>query len=440
MLNKLTEFINKQRLFEPQQKILLAVSGGVDSMVMLFLFEQSGFNYSVAHCNFQLRGDESKQDEQFVKECVNRLGVRLHTKQFDTEDYAKVNGISIEMAARELRYEYFDDLAKSFHYDYIATAHHQDDQIETFFINLMRKTGIRGLSGIKPKAGKIIRPLLFTNRKEIINFAVRNNIPHREDSTNRSTAFRRNFIRHNILPKFEEISPAFRENVLASMQNLKEAEGVYINTLESDRRIVCTGRGDVIVVNIPSLLNTKFPKLLLFEVLSGFRFNPAVIEEVFASLGEESGKQFFSPSHRVVKDRKELIIESIKAPGQGLFYIEEEDAELFEPIHITVNMIDNHGFKIPRNNNIACLDFDKLEFPLIIREWQQGEYFQPLGMQGFKKLSDFFIDEKMSIPEKENTWILYSGNKVVWIIGRRIDNRFKITKQTKTAYRLEVKE
>ena len=226
MLNKLTGFINKQRLFEPQQKILLAVSGGVDSMVMLFLFEQSGFNYSVVHCNFQLRGNESGQDEQFVKEYAGRLGVRLHTKQFDTEDYAKANGISIEMAARELRYEYFDGLAESYHYDYIATAHHQDDQIETFFINLMRKTGIRGLSGIKPKAGKIIRPLLFTNRKEIMDFAVQNNIPYREDSTNRSTAFRRNFIRHNILPKFEEISPAFRENVLASMQNLKEAESV----------------------------------------------------------------------------------------------------------------------------------------------------------------------------------------------------------------------
>ncbi|VAW24261.1 tRNA(Ile)-lysidine synthetase [hydrothermal vent metagenome] len=438
MLNKLTGFINKQRLFEPQQKILLAVSGGVDSMVMLFLFEQSGFNYSVVHCNFQLRGNESGQDEQFVKEYAGRLGVRLHTKQFDTEDYAKANGISIEMAARELRYEYFDGLAESYHYDYIATAHHQDDQIETFFINLMRKTGIRGLSGIKPKAGKIIRPLLFTNRKEIMNFAVQNNIPYREDSTNRSTAFRRNFIRHNILPKFEEISPAFRENVLASMQNLKEAESVYLDTLESDRRIVCTGRGDVLVVNIPSLLNTKFPKLLLFEVLSGFRFNPAVIEEVFASLGEGSGKQFFSPSHRAVKDRRELIIEPKKKPGQGLFYIEKEDMELFEPIYITANLVDSQGFKMPRNNNIACLDFDKLEFPLIIRKWQQGEYFQPLGMQGFKKLSDFFIDEKMPIPEKENTWILYSGNKVVWIIGRRIDNRFKITKQTKTVYQLEV--
>jgi tRNA(Ile)-lysidine synthase len=438
MLNQFLENITKKELFEPNQKILLAVSGGIDSMVMLYLFEKSGFDYGIVHCNFQLRGDESDQDEEFVKKQVLIHGVPSFFKRFDTEEYAQINGISIEMAARDLRYEYFEKIRIEHHYDFIATAHHSDDLIETFFLNLSRKTGIKGLTGIKDKSGKIIRPLLFASRDEIEKFASENYIEFREDSTNSEVFYQRNFLRHRILPLFSELNPSFKKNILASIENLKDAEAVYSGYFEAEIQKVIENATDSHIIDIEKLRKSKRPKLLLLEILSEYNFNPSVTEEVFQSLEGEPGKQFYSKTHRLVKDREKLFVSEITEKKNRIFYIEAGDIELFAPFGINIEKLPGKDFKIRKEKNIACLDFEKLEFPLLIRKWQQGDYFQPLGMTGFKKVSDFLIDEKIPVHEKENTWLLCSGNKIVWIIGHRIDNRFKIRPETKNIFKIEI--
>jgi tRNA(Ile)-lysidine synthase len=440
MLNRFLENITSKKLFEPNQKVLLAVSGGIDSMVMLYLFEKSGFDYGIVHCNFQLRGDESDQDEEFVKTQVLIHGVPSFFIRFDTEEYAQINGISIEMAARELRYEYFEKVRIEHNYDFIATAHHSDDLIETFFLNLSRKTGIKGLTGIKEKSGKIIRPLLFASRNEIEKFASENYIEFREDSTNNEVFYQRNFLRHQILPLFSELNQSFKKNVLASIENLKDAESVYSRFFESEKKKVRINAIDSQIVNIENLRKSEHPKLLLLEILNEFNFNPIVAEEVFQSLESESGKQFYSKTHRLVKDREKLFISEIEKKENRIYYIEADDTELFAPFEIKVEKWSGKDFKIRKEKNIACLDFEKLEFPLLIRKWQQGDYFQPLGMTGFKKVSDFLIDEKIPVHEKENTWLLCSGNKIVWIMGHRIDNRFKITEKTGKIIKIEIFE
>ena len=438
MLNRFKENITNKELLEPNQKVLLAVSGGIDSMVMLYLFEKSGFDYGIVHCNFQLRGNESDQDEEFVKKQVLIHGVPSFFKRFDTEEYAQINGISIEMAARDLRYEYFEEIREEYNFDFIATAHHSDDLIETFFLNLSRKTGIKGLTGIKDKSGKIIRPLLFVSRNDIEQFATENYIEFREDSTNSEVVYQRNFLRHKILPLFSKLNPSFKKNMLASIENLKDAETVYSQFFETEKQKVITNGTDSQIINIENLRKSEHQKLLLLEILTTFNFNVAVAEEIFQSLESEPGKQFYSKTHRLVKDRENLFVSEITEQENRIFYIEADDAELFAPFEIKVEKLSGKDFKIRKEKNIACLDFEKLEFPLLIRKWQQGDYFQPLGMTGFKKVSDFLIDEKIPVHEKENTWLLCSGNKIVWIMGHRIDNRFKITDKTGKIIKMEI--
>ncbi|MBT3384480.1 MAG: tRNA lysidine(34) synthetase TilS [Prolixibacteraceae bacterium] len=439
MLDRFLNNVEEKRLFESNQKVLLAISGGIDSMVLLHLFEKSGFDYGIAHCNFQLRGNESDLDEEFVRKQVLIHGVPAFFEKFDTEEYAKLSGISIEMAARELRYDFFEKIRIENNFDFIVTAHHQDDLIETFFLNLSRKTGIKGLTGIKVKSRKIIRPLLFADRVEIENYASLNYIDFREDSSNNEVVFQRNFLRHKILPLFSELNPAFKKNILASIENLKDAEKVYSGFLSSEKAGVIVKNKNETEIKIQALIKSSFPKILLLEILSEFNFNATVVDEIFKSLSTESGKQFFSKTHRLVKDRNSLFVSTIKENGDKIYYIEKDDIELFEPLDISIEKFPSENFQIVKEPSVACLDLDQIEFPLLIRKWQQGDYFQPLGMTGFKKISDFFIDQKIPIHEKENTWILCSGKKIVWIMGHRIDNRFKINDQTNNILKIEIK-
>ncbi len=440
MLDRFVEFIKEKQLFEPQQKVLLAVSGGIDSMVLLHLFERTGFNYGIVHCNFQLRGEESDDDERFVKEQVLIHGVSSFFQRFETEEYARINGISIEMAARELRYNFFEKLRVENDFDYVATAHHQDDLVETFFLNLSRKTGIKGLTGIKEKTGTIIRPLLFASRKAIKNYARDNFVEYHDDSSNSEVVYQRNFLRHKILPLFSELNPAFRKNTVASIENLKEVERVYDYFISAESEKVISGDNNELVFSIDALNKSSFPMLVLLESLKNYNFNPTVIEEVYRSLESESGKRFYSKTHRLVKDRGRLFLAPLNLEEERIYYLEKDDIELFAPFDLSMERHHASGFKISREPHVACLDFDTLEFPLLIRKWQQGDYFQPLGMTGFKKLSDFFIDEKIPVHEKENIWLLCSGKNIVWIMGRRIDNRFKITNETNTICKIEIKQ
>lgn len=439
MLNQFLNNVKEKLLFEPTQKVLLAISGGIDSMVLLHLFEKSGFEYGIAHCNFNLRGKESDGDEQFVRDQVQQHGTVAFFESFDTKEYAQLKGVSIEMAARELRYEFFERIRKEHNYDYIATAHHQDDLIETFFLNLSRKTGLKGLTGIKEKAGNIVRPLLIVDRTSIEGYAAKNYLEYREDSSNREVVYQRNFLRHKILPLFSELNPSFKKNFLASVENLKEAEKVYNNELLSEKNEVLLVTEDEVSISITKLQKATYPRLLLLEILSEYSFKSSVVDEVLSSLETESGKKFFSKTHRLVKDREKLFISKLKEEEEEkIYYIEKDDIELFSPFSISIEKLKIEDFELVREAKIACIDLDSIQFPLLIRKWKQGDYFQPLGMTGFKKLSDFFIDRKLPLHEKENTWLLCSGKKIVWIMGQRLDNRFKVNPNTKHILKIEM--
>lgn len=439
MINRFTTFIKENSLFSPRDKVLLAVSGGVDSMVMLHLFEKAGFYFSVIHCNFQLRGADSDADEALVRQRAEELGCTVFVRRFETTEYARMKGISIEMAARELRYQWFEEVRQKQGFSWIATAHHQDDLLETFFINLSRKTGIRGLTGIREKSGAVIRPMLFTNRTEIETCARQNALEFREDATNNELIFQRNFIRHRILPGFDELNPSFRANLAETIRNLRRVEEVYQATVEKQISRISSAAGENTEISVAALLRLPFPKQILFELLSRYGFNAAVISLVFDNLETEAGKQYFSKTHRVVTDRGKLIVTRRPEEEEAVFYIDQDDLEIFEPLNLSLEWVESENFRLVRDPGVACLDAARLEFPLSIRRWKSGEYFQPLGMEGFKKLSDFFIDEKLSLPEKENTWIVYSGDKIVWIVGRRLDNRFKVTPSTRKVLMISVK-
>lgn len=439
MLESFLAYIRKENLFDPLQKLLLAVSGGLDSMVMLYLFQKAGYDFAVAHCNFQLRGNESNGDEQFVVDYCAENNIRLFVNRFDTAEYSRQEGISIEMAARDLRYSWFNELMVSEKIDCLATAHHQDDVIETFFINLSRGTGIRGLSGIKPKSGKLIRPILFADRHVIQEYAALHHLQYREDSSNSDTIIQRNFVRHKIIPMLDEFHPASRKNIIKTIDNLYQTETVYQEKINEIKKLVLKKDGECVTISIPVLKKCKFVRTVLFEILHDKGFSAEQVDDIIISLDGESGKKFYTSTHRLIKDREELIITSIENDQAELYYIENDFIEIKNPISMRFEQIvRNSTFQFSTNLLVADLDLDKLEFPLLLRRWKEGEYFQPLGMTGFKKLSDFFIDEKYSIPEKENAWIMASGNKVVWIVGKRIDDRFKIDSLTQKIYRISI--
>ncbi|HBL77563.1 MAG: tRNA lysidine(34) synthetase TilS [Bacteroidetes bacterium GWF2_42_66] len=439
MLEKFLTYIRKEDLFDPLQKVLLAVSGGLDSMVMLYLFQKAGYDFSVAHCNFQLRGEESDGDEEFVVNYCDEHNIRLFVNRFDTLEYARQEGISIEMAARDLRYSWFRKLMDDEKFDCLATAHHQDDIMETFFINLGRGTGIRGLSGIKAKSGKLIRPILFADRLSIRNYAALHHIQFREDSSNSDTSIQRNFIRHKILPMFDEFHPSFRKNIIKTIDNLDQTEMLFQQKIDEIKADAVTEHPWGDTIRISAIETTDAARTILFELLREKGFSAEQVDDIIASLDGESGKKFYTSTHRLVKDRDELIVTTVENDHPDLFYIEEGCIGIENPFRMKIEQkVRNSSFQFSRNPLVADFDFNKLEFPLLLRKWQEGEYFQPLGMSGYKKLSDYFIDEKYSIPEKENAWILASGNKVVWIVGKRIDDRFKIEENTKNVLRISI--
>jgi tRNA(Ile)-lysidine synthase len=434
------EFLRSEDISE-KCEILLGISGGVDSMVMLDLFLNAGYSVSAAHCNFRLRGSESEQDMAFVSEYCSTNNILLHTESFETESYAADNRISVQMAARELRYSWFERLRIENKYAFTAIAHNKDDIAETFLINLVRGTGIRGLTGIKAKSGNIIRPLLFASRKDILGYSASNNVPFREDSSNREIKYTRNRIRHRILTEFEAISPGFTDTVSETTLKLKAVEAIYDEAIRKKFEEICTRTKYGYKLRIDALKSLDPLKTYLYEFLRKWNFSPEAIPDIASSLQATPGKQFFSPTHRLIRDRDYLIISSRSTDISGRYYIEEGETGLNEPMHLKITRTWNHpGFRIPIDPRIACLDIDRLHFPLILRKWQKGDYFQPFGMDGLKKISDFFIDRKFSLLDKEQTWIMTSANKVVWIVGHRIDNRFRITGTTKNILLVEIQK
>lgn len=438
MYQRFQKYIQEEQLFSRTDKLLLGVSGGVDSVVLAQLVDQLGNEFALAHCNFNLRGTESDHDQQLVEELAGKMGVKCFFTSFQTIEYAQEKGVSIEMAARELRYNWFEETRVEMGYDCIVVGHHLDDVLETFILNLSRGTGIRGLSGIKPKAGKVVRPLLFATRAEIETFAKAQELQFCYDSSNDDTLIKRNKVRHQIMPLLDEMNPAFRKNLQRTIGYLNQTETVFLQHIGKIRSEIVKQENDWLKIPISELLLLQPLAIYLYELLRPYGFNSEMVAEIEQAFDTPPGQQFFSASHRVVVDRDEIIITPVEQEMPHLFYIEKHDQELFEPEHLKVTVERYYpGYQIPKSNNIALLDYDKLHFPLVLRKWQQGEYFRPLGMDGFKKLSDFFIDEKFSIPEKERAWILASDNKVVWIVGKRIDDRYKITSQTHMVLKIE---
>ena len=406
---------------------------------MLDLLDKAGFSVAIAHCNFRLRGTESDSDEQLVNELARKYDVTLFKKSFDTTGYALENKVSIEMAARELRYQWFETIRASHHFDCIAVAHHRDDQLETFFLNLARGTGLTGLTGMRPKNGKLVRPLLFASRQEIEHYRYENHLDYREDASNQSLDYQRNKIRHTLLPVMETLNPSFRDGMIRTMSYLEDVSKICDLAIQEAWERVSVRKGNEFFISITELKLLDPLPTYLFEFLKLFGFNSIVVSDIISSLDGLSGKQFLSPTHRLVRDRESLILMPLVPENRKQFYLEAGTNELIAPVHLKISAIErNDQFKLTDSRFIACIDSDCVQFPLLIRKWHPGDFFRPLGMKGFKKVSDFFIDSKLSLPEKENVWILANGEQVVWIIGHRLDDRYKITTATKHILKLEM--
>lgn len=441
MLNRFNQFIKNKELITNQESIILAVSGGIDSMVMLHLFEkQLSFKFVVAHCNFNLRGEESNLDELLVQNYCKDNNIQFHSKSFDTTKYANKHGISIQMAARDLRYDWFEQLAQEYKHSKIALAQHLDDQAETFFINLVRGTGIAGIHGILPINGKLIRPLLFTIRQEIEVYQQEYSVPYREDQSNKSDKYVRNNIRHNILPKFEEIAPKFSQKLDSNINNFREVELFYKKTIQNNLHKIIHHEESQISINIDDLIALEFIELHLRELLIEYNFNNDTIYKVYLQVKNPiSGKQFESDTHNLLINRSQIIIQKKKNSDFNVYHINEGENIIF-PINIVSNTIKGDKTPLKTKANIALLDRDKLAFPLTLRKWRKSDYFHPLGMSGRKKLSDFFIDNKISLFQKSEVWVLLNGNEIVWIVGHRIDNNYRISNNTQNIFKLTLQD
>ena len=440
MVERFIKHIGSLRLFSPGDTLLACISGGIDSVVLAELLHRAGLAFAVAHCNFNLRGEESDRDETFVRQLATRYDKPIHCKSLDTKRIASERGISIEMAARDLRYEWFEEIRKIHHYDWIVVAHHLDDQAETFFLNLARGTGISGLTGMKAVNGKVVRPLLFSTRNEIEQFATEYYLDYREDSSNALTEFQRNKIRHEVLPLMEELNPSFRSGLQHTISHLRDTFSIYNQAIEqASERIVRRRSVDEFEISIDELNFFQPISTYLFEILRPYYFNGEVVNEILKSLDGQSGKQFFSSTHRAVLDRGAIVVKKLKLVARERYYLEENCESIDHPISLSLKSADRTGsFSISASPKTAMIDWDKLQFPLILRKWQKGDYFQPLGMKGFKKLSDFFVDEKISLPDKENIWLLTNGEEIVWVTGLRLDDRYKITATTTKLLILEL--
>lgn len=419
-------------------KLLLTVSGGMDSMVMLDVIPDAGYFCEAAHCNFNLRGEESDGDALLVeKECEKR-GIVLHVRSFNTKEYAAEKGISIEMAARELRYTWFHELLEQRGLDYMITAHHGDDAIETFFLNLVRGTGIKGLSGMRFVNGKVVRPFLNLSRKDIEEYTGKMNIEYRHDSSNDEVRYLRNKVRHEILPRFKEMNPSFFSTMTDNLKRLAEVEELLEAEVERFREASVVEEHGKVLIPISRLEEHSQKSAVLYELLRPYGFSSGSIDDIIRSLRGIPGKQFYSHTHRLIRDRFNLILFEITETVEEEKYIDSDTEEIKSPLHLklrTFKKPEDHSFST--DPLVAHFDADAVDFPLVLRRWKQGDSFRPLGMKGFKKLSDFFVDRKLSIADKEEVWVLQSGDDIMWIAGMRIDDRFKITDRTKKI--LEIK-
>ena len=430
MVERFLQHINQEGLCLEKDTILVAVSGGADSVVMLDLFLKNGFTVGVAHCNFGLRGEESDEDEAFVQHLAQKNNLPLFIGQFETEKHAAEQGISIQMAARELRYTWFEDVSRDHEYDRIATGHNLNDSVETAVFNFIKGTGLKGLTGIPPRSGKIIRPLLFVSREEIETYAEQEGLEYRTDSSNKGIKYHRNFIRHRILPAFEKVNPGFQATVRNTLSRLKGVQRFLDSWLEERKADYLEIRGKDIYLDKKFFADVGEPAIL-YEVIAPYGFSYSQCVLIYYNLGSRSGGLFYAGHHVLNNDRRHLIISPNENDAEEYRIKENENQVIGRNGKLVLEYIDANHEKIDPDPRVGYFDMDKLKFPLIFRTWDAGDWFIPLGMKGKKKLSDFMIDKKIPLNLKKRLMVLSSGGAIVWVAGHRTDERFKIRDNTR---------
>lgn len=434
LLDKFQEYIARNELFSKRDKILLAVSGGVDSMVLMSLCVNSGYNVGIAHCNFQLRNTESDEDEILVREHARKYGIECYTRRFDTTGEMKLTGESMEMAARRLRYTWFQELCREHDYTVVAVAHHVDDSIETFFINLLRGTGLRGLTGIHNQVGRIVRPLMFATRKEIMDYALHKHIPFREDSSNKSTKYLRNKIRLGLTPRIKEINPRFPFIMNRNIERLMAAQQFIDGAINNICSQVMTFDSGIHTIHVESIQDLSSRDFVIYEILnSRFGFKGDVVDGLCKALKNNlSGKRFYSRTHVAYIDRENIVITPIAEEDSCEVVVQQGQQRAYcgnSALYFEVKDVDSiDSYNLP--DNVALLDADLVQYPLTLRRWSAGDSFTPFGMTGRKKVSDYLIDRKISIAEKARQFVMLSGEDIAWLVGQRIDDKFRITQQT----------
>lgn len=433
-------YVRDNELFTREDKILLTVSGGVDSMVLMTLCFNCGYNVGVAHCNFQLRGQESDEDETMVLETARKYGIVCYNKRFDTVGEMELTGESMEMAARRLRYAWFHDLCREYGYTVIAIAHHIDDSIETFFINLLRGTGLRGLTGISNQVGHVVRPLMFATRREITEFALQKHIPFREDSSNRSTKYLRNKIRLGLIPRIREINPRFTFIMRRNIDRLEDAQRFIDAAIDNIFRTVVTESSGVYTLHVDRIGEQSTREFVIYEILNThYGFRGDTVDALCRALDSgSSGKRFYSRNYTAVVDRGTVVVAPIDEGDPCEVTVEKGQHRAYcgnSALYFDVCDVDSLAtYSVPEN--VALMDADKVEYPLTLRRWHDGDAFTPFGMDGRKKVSDYLIDRKVPLPEKQRQFVLISGDRIAWLVGRRIDDAFRITDSTERVLRI----
>lgn len=436
MYERFIKYLEAKRLLDKGNKVLLAVSGGIDSVVLATLFRQSSYRFGIVHCNFQLRGEDSDKDENFVKSLAKEMQVQFVSKKFDTALFAKRQKVSVQMAARDLRYSYFEDVRVREGYDAVATAHHLDDSIETLIINILRGTGLSGLKGIPKKNNKIIRPLLFASREDIETFAKLNRLSYREDHSNKEEKYLRNKIRHRLLPLLRDISPSLNKNMGLFFDHMVATEAIFSESIKKYKNECFLFREKEDRIIIRELLRLPYPNAVLYEFLKEYGFNASQTNDVFKNLSGQAGKVFLSATHSLIKDRDFLIIiPALNTNDDNREFVIGRNVEYLVAGGLKLRFkhgnLLNESIQLPNNANTLMADSNRLCFPLILRPWKYGDAMVMLGMKGKKKISDILIDEKIPVHKKKEIMVLCSGDDIIWLVGLRIAEDFKITKKTK---------
>jgi tRNA(Ile)-lysidine synthase len=437
MLKKVETYILKNKLLAPDSTVIVGVSGGADSVALVCLLKSMDYKCIVAHCNFQLRGSESDNDAVFVEELAKKLDLPLCKVEFDTLEFAQENKISIELAARELRYKWFENMRLQYKADAIAVAHHADDNVETLLMNITRGTGIRGLTAIPKQNGYVVRPLLECTRGEIIRYLRQIGQDFVTDASNAENKYTRNRFRNEIIPMFEKVNPSFSKTISMSIKRFEEIEKIYNEKIETEKANIVSSDNENVQINIPKLKALGFSNSMLYEILIEYNFHPATIDKIYACVDDVPGAVFYSGTHRLLHDREYLIVNALTAKDDIEYFIDEVENGISEPLNLSITRRINDG-EISKSKNLACFDADKLQFPLKLRHWKKGDVFIPFGMNFHKKISDFFIDNKVNRFEKENVWLLLSGNEIIWVVGYRLDNRYKVNNDTKQIIEFQI--